>query len=1043
MATFDLYLDLSSVYTSTAPTFEVLIDGVVVSSISVTSTFTPITLSSLSYSGDAPGYLSFRFNDANGEVDRSVDLNEIRINGVTVGTSSLSKLTILQGQESQLDTAAEQASFGIPGPGAGTDAIINGTAGVDNLNGTSGNDTINGLGDRDWIKGNDGIDTINGGAGHDIIRGGDGDDIINGDADNDLIKGEGDNDTINGGLGHDTLDGGDGTDTLNGDDGNDVLKGGAGIDTLHGNNDNDKLFGGDDGDFIYGDAGNDKGYGENGNDTLYGGSGNDTLFGGAGVDIVDGEGDNDRLYGDAGNDTLYGRAGNDKIFGGADNDTIFGGTDNDKLFGEDGDDTINGEDGNDRIVGGAGIDTINGGDGIDNIDGNDGNDIINGGLMGDLIKGGDGDDTINGDDGDDNLYGQEGNDTINGGSGNDFIYGKEGNNNIDGGIGTDTINGGSGNDTIEGGTGTDIINAGDGNDTILAGAEGETLRAGAGADIVDGGGGNDTIHGHGLSQKDIDAVLNANPSLVYYSYTNSFYQFVATTTDAVTAAANARATVINGAAGHLGVITSQTEYDFILANITDSYWLNGGDYDTTDVWLWDEGAEAGIQWSQGATGVNNMYENWAAGQPNDPNQHYTYIWSAGGGLADATAAGFTHTVGYVVEWDAGLMNADNAVDTLNGDAGDDMLYGYGGDDILDGGADNDVLIGGEGNDTLEGGSGDDALFGQNGTDTASFTTATGGVTANLQTGTATGHGTDTLNSIENLTGSDFADTLTGDDNANVINGGDGNDIITGGGQTKIEVNATTLLSYGGGQDVGGTINYMDDDVGVELDGNLWKKFLVNYTVTANTVIEFDFRSTNEAEISGIGFDNDNNIDASVTFEVYGTQTWGNQTFNNYDGSGNWTHYEINVGAFYTGTFSHLFIVNDDDGGGDDGEGYWRNIVIHEGGTGGNTLSGGDGVDELYGDSGLDTFLFEDTNDIDIIHNFNLQDGDILDLSTINAGYTGAITDFIQFTNSGDHVTVSVDVNGTTGGANFVDIAELRGHADLDEATLLANGNIVT
>ncbi|MAZ76795.1 MAG: hypothetical protein CMH31_05785, partial [Micavibrio sp.] len=72
MATFDLYLDLSSVYSSTAPTFEVLIDGVVVSSLSVTSSFTPVTLSSLIYNGDAPGYLSFRFNDANGEVDRSV-----------------------------------------------------------------------------------------------------------------------------------------------------------------------------------------------------------------------------------------------------------------------------------------------------------------------------------------------------------------------------------------------------------------------------------------------------------------------------------------------------------------------------------------------------------------------------------------------------------------------------------------------------------------------------------------------------------------------------------------------------------------------------------------------------------------------------------------------------------------------------------------------------------------------------------------------------------------------------------------------------------
>jgi hypothetical protein len=43
-----------------------------------------------------------------------------------------------------------------------------------------------------------------------------------------------------------------------------------------------------------------------------------------------------------------------------------------------------------------------------------------------------------------------------------------------------------------------------------------------------------------------------------------------------------------------------------------------------------------------------------------------------------------------------------------------------------------------------------------------------------------GSGTDTLISIENLTGSNSADTLTGSSGANSLNGGTGNDTLAGG-----------------------------------------------------------------------------------------------------------------------------------------------------------------------------------------------------------------------------------------------------------------------
>lgn len=93
----------------------------------------------------------------------------------------------------------------------------------------------------------------------------------------------------------------------------------------------------------------------------------------------------------------------------------------------------------------------------------------------------------------------------------------------------------------------------------------------------------------------------------------------------------------------------------------------------------------------------------------------------------------------------------------------------------------DILIGDADANGLEGGLGNDGLDGAGGVDTAFYWQATSGVTVNLATGTASGgEGNDTLKSIENVVGSDFADTLSGDANDNYLSGGAGNDVLTGG-----------------------------------------------------------------------------------------------------------------------------------------------------------------------------------------------------------------------------------------------------------------------
>ncbi len=87
------------------------------------------------------------------------------------------------------------------------------------------------------------------------------------------------------------------------------------------------------------------------------------------------------------------------------------------------------------------------------------------------------------------------------------------------------------------------------------------------------------------------------------------------------------------------------------------------------------------------------------------------------------------------------------------------------------------------------------------------------------------------------------------------------------------------------QDLSGTYSVEDGGATLRLTGNTWKKIDLPYTVTANTVIEFDFASSQQGEIHGIGFDNDNVLSEDLTFKLYGTtQDWGYGLldFDNYD-----------------------------------------------------------------------------------------------------------------------------------------------------------------
>ncbi len=155
-------------------------------------------------------------------------------------------------------------------------------------------------------------------------------------------------------------------------------------------------------------------------------------------------------------------------------------------------------------------------------------------------------------------------------------------------------------------------------------------------------------------------------------------------------------------------------------------------------------------------------------------------------------------------------------------------------------------------------------------------------------------------------------------------GGGGN-----GNCTNIDFNTYQVISFGGAQDKG-DFEIQDGGATVFIKDNAWKAVDLDYQVTANTVIAFDFKSTIEGEIMGIGFDNDNGISSSYAFKVYGTQNWGFIDYDDYPGNGEWKSYSIPVGQFYTGQFSKLFFMGDHDSGSQNGNAYFRNVRIHEG-----------------------------------------------------------------------------------------------------------------
>ncbi|MEL7058815.1 MAG: S8 family serine peptidase [Acidobacteriota bacterium] len=165
------------------------------------------------------------------------------------------------------------------------------------------------------------------------------------------------------------------------------------------------------------------------------------------------------------------------------------------------------------------------------------------------------------------------------------------------------------------------------------------------------------------------------------------------------------------------------------------------------------------------------------------------------------------------------------------------------------------------------------------------------------------------------------------------------------GTNCIDWDVTTTSSFAT-QDSSATFSVSNGGDTITLTNNTWRRTNQTFNITANTRVEFQFSSTSQGEIHGIGFDEDNTLSSNRIFKVHGTQGYGITDFDNYT-SGTVT-YDIPVGQYFTGSAMNLILVNDNDAGSGNNS-VFTNVRVYESGGGGpggscsydNDFEGGD------------------------------------------------------------------------------------------------------
>lgn len=148
----------------------------------------------------------------------------------------------------------------------------------------------------------------------------------------------------------------------------------------------------------------------------------------------------------------------------------------------------------------------------------------------------------------------------------------------------------------------------------------------------------------------------------------------------------------------------------------------------------------------------------------------------------------------------------------------------------------------------------------------------------------------------------------------------------------IDFNDYEIKSYAGNRDIG-SYTILNGGSALYLHNNAMKYIDIDYEVTANTVVELEFSSSQITQLHAIGFDHNKAISLNLAFKLYGTANANkvNNQYGTYAPSG-YKQFHIPVGQHYHHpALDRLFFLVGRTTAPGQGNGYFKNVRIYEAG----------------------------------------------------------------------------------------------------------------